>query len=490
MKLRSGKQTLDESESLEYDTKKGSAKVSKMKRKRKKLFRGMNFTGCETAHSSLKEDGGEGCLRPMAVAASSVVSTTALMRHSHSSTLPNAVTDQSSVSPGISVTNDSIYFHQKSLNTTSIYSDGNSHTNLAALSSMRLSSSAKMSPSDGRNGRSTMQVYSPVIIDVTNIRNEKEKCPTNVCSAIDSTTDKKLKCVETVHKVNKSVSKYPNIKQGHPGILAETVSQKRNDSFKVFKHNTQGSTQEDDSCSVISLGSDSDVKILDIDPEPQSDCSSTNDVVVIDIVSSTKDVPMSNVAPVGPGTLSRQSNKFHPRECATKKRKRVAGNERRRRKKIKEKLKTVLKGDVCLLQNALHTVQNKPNGLTSVRNLNVRPGIVPYATAATASLNFAPASNFGVGRVQGHAVTAVSSTVGYNQMHVTSALSAGVQDSGLQHWNNNAVRVGLQPFNNRVDPTNASCASLNGTNLYNPNPNPVRSGLRPIIIDGSNVAMG
>jgi len=107
MKLRSGKQTLDESESLEYDTKKGSAKVSKMKGKRKKLFRGMNFTGRETAHSSLKEDGGDGCLRPMAVAASSVVSTTALMRHSQGSTLPNAVTDRSSVSPGISVTNDS-----------------------------------------------------------------------------------------------------------------------------------------------------------------------------------------------------------------------------------------------------------------------------------------------------------------------------------------------------------------------------------------------
>lgn len=491
MKLRSGKQTLQESESLECGTKKRSSKVSKMKQKRKKLFHGVNFIGHETAHVSFKGDGDEGCLRPMTVAASNVVSTTAVMRHSQGSTLSNAATDESSVSPNISVPNDSIYSHQTSLNMTSIYSDSNSHSNLAAISSIHSSCSAKMSPSDGSNVRSTAQVYSPSIVDVTNIRSEKEKDTKNVCSAIDSTTDKELKCVEMVHEVNNSILKDRSVKQGYQGILVETVSQKISDSFKVFKHNNQGSTQEDDSCSVISLGSDSEVKILDIDLELQSDCSSTSDVVVIDIVSSTKDVPTSDAVPVGPRTPSRQSNKFHPRECAT--RKRIGCNERKRRNKIKWKLKTVVKEEVCPLRNVLQTVQNKPNGLTSVRNRNVHPGVVPYAAAAAAaaeSSNFAPASNFGVGWMQGRAFTAVSSTVGYNQMHVTNALSAGVQGSGLQHWNNNAPRVGLQPFNDRVDPTNAQCASLYGTNLYNPNPNPVRSGLRPIIIDGSNVAMG
>jgi len=488
MKLRSGKQTLEEIESLECDTKKRSAKVSKKRGKRKKSFHGVNFTGRGTAHSSLKKDGDEGCLRPLAVAASSVVSMTAVMRHSLGSTLPIAGTDDSSVSPDISITNDSLYFHQTSLNMKSIYSDSNSHTNLAAVSNIRSSCSAKMSPSDGSNGRSTVPAYSPIIADVTNIRREKKKCTMNVCSAIDGTTDKKLKCVEMVHEVNNSVLKNPSIKQGHQGILVEKVSQKINDSFKVFERNNQGSTQEDDSCSVISLGSDSEVKILDIDPEPQSDCSSTSDVVVIDTVSSTKHVATSDIVPVGPGTLLRQSNKFHPRECAT--RNSIVCHARERRKKIKQKLQTVLKGDVCLLHNVLPTVQNKPNGLTSFRNRNVHPGIVPNPTAAAASSNFAPASNFGVGWMQGRAFTGISSTVEYNQMNVTSAVSAGVQGSGLQHWTNNAVRVGLQPFNKQVDQTNAPCASLYGTNLYNPNPNPVRSGLRPIIIDGSNVAMG
>jgi len=487
MKLRSGKQTSGEI-SLERDTKKRSAKVSKMKGKRKKLFHSVNFTGRETAHSSLKKDGDEGCLQPMAVAASNVVSMTAVVRHSLGSTLRIAGTDESSVSPDISVTNDSIYFHQTSLNMTSIYSDINGHTNIAAVSSIRSSCSAKMSPSDGSNGRSTMPAYSPITGDVTKIRSEKEKCTMNVCSAIDNTVDKKLKCVEMVHEVNNSVLKNPSIKQEHQGILVETVSQKINDSFKTFKRNNQGLTQEDDSCSVISLGSDSEVKILDIDPEPQSDCSSTSDVVVIDTVSSTRHVATSDVVPLGSGTLSRNSNKFHPHECAT--RKSVGCHARKRRKKIKQKLKTVLEGDVCLLRNVLQTVQNKPNGLTSVRNLNVHPGILPNPTAVAARSNFAPASNFGVGWMQGRAFTAISSTVGYNQMNVTSAVSAGVQGSGLQHWTNNAVRVGLQPFNNRVDLTSAPCASLYGTNLYNPNPNPVRSGLRPIIIDGSNVAMG
>ena len=484
MKLRSGKQTLEES-----DSKKRSAKVSKMKQKRKKSFDGVNFFGRETAHRSLKEDGDEGCLRPMVVAANSVVSKAAVLKHGQGSVLPNAVTHESSASPDIAITNDSTYFHQTSLNMTSIYSDCDSHTNIAALSSIRLSCSAKMSPSDSSNVRSTLQVCSPIIVDVTNIRSGGKKCKMNICSAIDSTTDKISKCVEMVHEVNNSILKNPSVKQGDRGILVETVSQKINDSFEVLKHNNQGSTQEDDSCSVISLESDSEVIILDIDPEPQSDCSSTSDVVVIDTVSSAKDVPTSDVVPVGPGTLSRKSNKFQPRECAT--RKSISCNARKTRKKIKQRLKAVCKEDVSLLCNVLQTVQNKPNGLTSVRNLNERPGIVPYdAAAAAVSSNFAPASNFGVGSMQSHAFTAISSTVGYNEMHVTSAFSAGVQGSGLHHWNNNAVRVGLQPINNQVDSTSAPFTSLYGSNLYNPNPNPVRSGLRPIIIDGSNVAMG
>lgn len=487
MKLRSGKQTLEESESLKCDTKKSRAMVSKMKQKRKKSSDGMNFIGLETADNLLKEHGDECCLRPMAVAASSVVSMTAVMRHSQGSTLPSAVTDESSVSADIAITNDSTYLHHTSLNMTSIYSGSNSHTNKAVRKSIRSSCSAKMSASDGSNVRRTLQIYSPVIVDVTNTRREKEKCKMNVCSAFDSTSDKVLKCVEMVHEVNVSVPRNPSLKQGHQGVLVETVSKKINDSFKVFKHNNQDSTQEDDSCSVISLGSDSEVKILDIDPEPQSDCSSTSDVVVIDTVSSAKDVPTSKMVTVGPGTFSRRSNKFQPLEHATQKH--ISRNARKSREKVKQKLKAVLKEDVSLLHNVLHTVQNKPNGLTSVRNLYVRPGIVPYATAASASSNFAPASNFGVGQMQSHAFTAISNTMGYNQMYITSALTASVQGSGLQHWNNNAVRVGLQPVNNRMGLTSAPYASVYGTNLYNPSPSPVTSGLRPIIIDGSNVAM-
>jgi hypothetical protein len=346
MKLRSGKQTLDERESLKCDTKKNSATVSKMKQKRRKLFDAVNCIGPETAHSLLKEHGDEGCLMPMAVAASSVVSMTAVMRHSQGSALPNAVTDESSVSPDIAITNDSTYFHQTSLNITSIYSGSNSHTNKAALDSRHSSCSAKMSASDGSDVTCTLQVCSPVIVDVTNIRCEKEKCKMNVCSASDSTPDNILKCVEMVYEVNDSISKNPSVKQGQQGALVETASKEINDSFKVFKHNNQGSTQEDDSCSVISLGSDSEVKILDIDPEPQSDCSSTSDVVVIDTVSSAKDVRTSEVVTVGPRTFSRKSHKFQPLERTAQKR--ISCNTRKMRKKVKEKLNTVLKEDASL----------------------------------------------------------------------------------------------------------------------------------------------
>jgi hypothetical protein len=399
MKLRSGKQTSKESESLACDAEKRSAKVSKMKQKRKKSCDGMNFIAGGTAHRSLSEDGGESCLRPMAVAANSVVSKTAVMGQSQGSALPNALTDESSVSPDSAITNDSTNFHLTSSN---------------------------------------------------------------------------------------SIFKNLSVKQRHQDILVETVSQKINDSSTISQHNNQSSTQEYDSCSVISLASDREVIILDSNSEPQSDCSSTSDIVVIDTVSSTKDVPTSDVMTVGQRTLSRQPKKFQPHERAT--RKSIGPNARKMRKKMKQKLKAVVKEDVSVLHNVLQTVQNKPNGLSSVRSRNIHPGIVPFATAASADSNFGP--NSSAGWMQGHAFTAISNTMGYNQMHVTSALSAGVHGRGLQHWNNNAVRVGVQPINNRVEPASTPFASLYGTNLYNPNPYPVRSGLRPIIIDGSNVAMG
>ena len=486
MKLRSGRLTSGKSESVICDTEKKSVKVVKVKCKRKNSCDGTNFIASETAHT-LNENGGEGCLRPMTDTANSVVSKTAVTRFtSQGFALPNALINQSSVSSDSAIINDPTNFHQTSLNMRSVYSERSSDINTADVRSSLSLCSAKTFPSS--NVGNSLQVYSPHIIGGTNTRNKKAKCKMNICSVIDRTSNKISKSVEVLHEINNSVLKISSVKQGHQDILVGTASQKMHDSPAVPKCNNQGSAQEDDSCSVISLGSDSEVIILDSDPEPRLDCSSTSDVVIIDTVSSAKRFPNSDVVTVSPGKCARKSNKFQAREYATHKRNgRYARN---MKKKIKQKLKAVLKRDVSILGNMLETVQHKENGLSSVRHLNMWPGIVPFATAASASSNFAPVSNPNVGRIQGHAVTGISSTMGYNQMCVTSASSTVVHGSGFQHWNHNAVSGGLQPIHNQVHPASAPYASRYGTNLYNPNPNTVKNGLRPIIIDGSNVAMG
>jgi hypothetical protein len=479
MKLRSGRLTSGKNESVICDTEKKSVKVVKVKCKRKNSCDGTNFIASETAHT-LNENGGEGCLWPMTDTANSVVSKTAVTRFtSQGFALPNALINQSSVSSDSAIISDPTNFHQTSLNMRSVYSERSSDINTADLRSSLSSCSAKTFPSNGSNVGNSLQVFSPHIIGGTNTRNKKPKYKMNIFSVIDRTTNKISKSVEVLHEVNNSVLKISSVKQGHQDILVGTASQKMHDSPAVPKCNNQGSAQEDDSCSVINLGSDSEVIILDSDPEPRLDCSSTSDVVIIDTVSSAKCFPNSDVVTVSPGKCARKSNK--------KKKKK---KNKKKKKKIKQKLKAVLKRDVSILGNMLETVQNKENGLSSVRHLNMRPGIVPFATAASASSNFAPVSNPNVGRIQGHAVTGISSTMGYNQMCVTSASSTVVHGSGFQDWNHNAVRGGLQPVHNQVHPASAPYASQYGTNLYNPNPNTVESGLRPIIIDGSNVAMG
>ena len=72
-----------------------------------------------------------------------------------------------------------------------------------------------------------------------------------------------------------------------------------------------------------------------------------------------------------------------------------------------------------------------------------------------------------------------------NQMNVAS-----VCGSSLQYRHCNDVRKSLQPIHNQMDLASAPSSSVYGSNLYNPHPDTVRMGLRPVVIDGSNVAMG
>jgi len=68
--------------------------------------------------------------------------------------------------------------------------------------------------------------------------------------------------------------------------------------------------------------------------------------------------------------------------------------------------------------------------------------------------------------------------------------SATVCGSSLQKFCHRDVRRRLQAIDNKMDQASVPSSSAYGSNLYNPHPDTVRMGLRPIVIDGSNVAMG
>jgi hypothetical protein len=156
----------------------------------------------------------------------------------------------------------------------------------------------------------------------------------------------------------------------------------------------------------------------------------------------------------------------------------------KRRIKPKIRKKSTFKDYVSVLGNVPHTA-GRPKDVPRDTNHFTQQSYMPFATATSASSILAPAISSNVTNALNDEVIAVSHTVEYNEINVTSAYS-----SNLKCPNPNVMRMGLQSINNQLDLASVPSSSVFGNNLYNPNPGHARVGLRPVVIDGSNVALG
>jgi hypothetical protein len=500
MKLRSGKQVTKKNESLKGVSEKISAKVLKRRQKEKVLYEVVSPNGNETVHSStVSEDSGN-------VSSYGTGPKTAVMKHpSRTSTS----SDWSGKSPSSTVTRneDLTHIRQASLSTNFIHSGKNSEDIPVDLSKKVTSScSTEMSPSSDSSTRSTEQVNIPLVVDVANIRKGKAVNKRKVCSVVSSILDQKSECAEMAHKDSNYILKVPSVKRRHRDrsvemflsvkrrrrdrsveLVSTSVKAKMSDTPEVPKHGKRPG-QEDDACSVISLGSDDEVVILDSDPKPQLDCSSNSDIV-IDSLPSKKHVPTSDIVTIDLCSPLSKSNKS---KSPVLNKPKSLSHKAKRNKRGKERgfANSTFKEYMSVLSNKLNTAASKPNDLSSLLSHTTCQGTVPFATSPSEISVLAPALNSSVGRILDHGFVATTSTMGCSQMILNSAWTASVHGSNLHYQNPNSVRMGLQPINNQVNLASATSSSVYGNNLYNPNPDAVRMGLRPIVIDGSNVAMG
>jgi hypothetical protein len=259
---------------------------------------------------------------------------------------------------------------------------------------------------------------------------------------------------------------------------------KHHDTCAACKHKQKCSQHEDDTSSVITLGSDDEeVEIIDSDPKPQLGRSSKIDVdpksqlghssktdVIIDTLHKRKpetviiDLCSPTVNSKNPELRQKYTDREDDKMSSSK---RTCSGQ-------------VFTEYVSVLGDGFHASSNRLQDVPSVSSHTAYHGLGPFAPSVSASSTCEPAVNSSVEKTKDCEVIFISSAKGGDT----------VFGSSVQYGYCSDERKRLQAIDNRMDQTSAPSSSAYGNNLYNPNPNIVRTGLRPIVIDGSNVAMG
>jgi hypothetical protein len=516
MKLRSGKQVSTQNELLQCESEKKSAEVLKTRRERRESCKVISPVVSETIRNlSVNEDSGDLRVRHLAAPSNGTGTEVAVMKRlGHISSLTDALTHLPAKSSSSTIKKNEVLTCIRQTSSTSSSHSGRSSKERPANVCTKLPSlcSSEMSSSSSSNVRCIVQDNSPlvvdvmaqdnspIIIDVTNIRKDKIKNKKNVCSVVNSIIHKKYESIALLHESDDCILEIPSKKRRccdrSVEIVRKNVKTKTSNALTAPVRKDKCSGQEDDACSVISLGSDDDdVIILDSDPEPRLDCSSASDIVIFDTLPSEKCAPTSSPMKMNLCTPLTQSNIISKSpvrriqegmnlEDKTIKRRIKHKETMKRRTKHELHKKSTFKEYVSLLSNAPHTA-DRPKDMPQVTNHFTQQSYMPFSTATSTSSILAPATSSNITNALNYAVIAASSTVKYNQMNVTSAYS-----SSFQYPNPNAMRMDLQLINNQLDLASAPSSSVFGNNFYNPNPNHARVGLRPVVIDGSNVAVG
>jgi hypothetical protein len=316
--------------------------------------------------------------------------------------------------------------------------------------------------------------------------------------------DKTSECIEMDRELDDNILEAAGRKRRHADSLTpQTVKANSSDTLATYIHKQKRSQHQDTSAackhkkkcsqhepdtSVIILGSDDEVEIIDSDPKTLLSCSSKTDVdpkpqldhssvtdVVFDTLHNRKPetVIIDLCSPSVNSKCPELTQKYTDREDNKTSISKQTCSER------------VLKQYVSVLGDGFRASSNRPQGVPSVSSHTAYHGHVPFASPLSASLAFEPAVNSGVERMQDCEVVFISSGKVGDKTN-----SATISGSSVQKGYRSDERRMLQAIDNRMDQTTAPSSSAYGNNLYNPHPNIVRTGLRPIVIDGSNVAMG
>jgi hypothetical protein len=252
-------------------------------------------------------------------------------------------------------------------------------------------------------------------------------------------------------------------------------------------HKQKCSEDEDDTSSVISLGSDDEIEIIDIDPKPQSDRS------VKTVVDPVPYSGRSIIGGVDIDTLHKTKTETAVIDlCSPSVNSKLPVQTQKRIHREDEKMigskythsERTFKEYVSVLGDGYRTSSDRPHGVPSVSDRTAYHGLLPLPSASASSA-CNPAVNSVAEKMQDCEVIFISGGNGGDKMN-----SASVCGSSVQKHNCNDMRKRLQAIDNRMDQTSVPSSSAYGSNLYNPHPDTVRMGLRPIVIDGSNVAMG
>jgi hypothetical protein len=417
------------------------------------------------------------------------------------------------------------------------------------LSSSSSAAAAGISVSSGPNMECAVQDYTPLIIDATNISKNRTTYLSNACSVVNCIIGRKSECVEMVRGLDNYISNVPGRKRRHANRLEpDTVKAKisdtpaackrmqkcsQHDTLAAYKHkqkcplhgDTPAASQhnqkcsrhkatsavsehkqkylqhedkpavckhkqkcsqhedtsaackhkqkcsqhdDDDTSSVISLGSDDEVEIIDSDPKPQLEHSNMSDVTDTPPARKSETVTIDLCTPSDNSNLPVLTQKYMNHK-----------DEKISRSNYKF-CEPAFKEYVSVLDSGFHASRSRPHDVPSVTS-----HVVPLASPASACSASDPVVNSGVEKVQDCEVIFISGGKEGKQINVAS-----VCGSSLQYRNCNDVRKSLQPIHNQMYLASAPSSSVYGSNLYNPHPDTVRMGLRPIVIDGSNVAMG
>jgi len=415
-------------------------------------------------------------------------------------------------------------------------SEANSANQSTKLSSSSSSSCAKTSAASGTKMECAVLDYSPLVVDATNISKRKGTKTSSVCSLLDTIMDKTPECVETFRELDEYMSKFQGRKRRHAYSLASqtvkaevsdtlaTCIQKKKKSSRqedmaaghkhkqkslwhkytlvsgvhnqkclqhkdtpsTCKHKQKCSQHENDTSSVISLESDDDddedeeddddddeVEIIDSDPKPHSGRSCMTDVIIDALHKREPETVIIDLC--SPSVNSK---------CPTVTRKYVDREDEKMSSSKYTRSGRELKEYVSVLGDGYRNSSNRPHDVPSVSSCTASHSSVPFPFASASSACDSAVSS-GVEKMQDCEVLFISDGKGGDTMN-----SATVCGNGSQEHCRSDVRRRLQAIDNRMDQTSAPSSSSYGSNLYNPHPDTVRMGLRPIVIDGSNVAMG